>query len=44
VRVLREMISSTSGGFEGGVMSVVSMTQTQGEFQHPLPKYPLRWP
>jgi hypothetical protein len=28
VRALREMTGSTSGGFEGGVM-----TQTQGEFQ-----------
>jgi hypothetical protein len=44
VRELREMIGSTSRGFEGGVMSVISVTQTQGEFQHPLLKYPQRWP
>jgi hypothetical protein len=44
VRELREMTSSTSGGSEGGVMSVDLGDSDTREFLHPLPKYPRRWP
>jgi hypothetical protein len=44
VREFREMIGSTSGGSEGGVMSVGSGVMPQGEPQHRILKHPPRWP
>jgi hypothetical protein len=44
VRAFREMIGSTSGGSEGGVMSVGSGDSAKGGPRHRLLKHPRRWP
>jgi hypothetical protein len=44
VRAFKEMTGSTSGGLEGGVMSVVSGDSPIGGPRHHILKHTRRWP
>jgi hypothetical protein len=44
VRAFREMTGSTSGGFEGAIMSVGSCDSYTGGVSTSVLKYPPRWP